>query len=230
MDSTNHRFRLAGKNSLLFENCRFHGFFYQEFRATANTDDWSNDENAYASSKLLWKAPELLRDTVTGTPKGDVYSFGIILYEIFGRAGPYGDTVVEAEEIIEQVRKPQPGVWYRPDLEALKDTDLDYKAEDYILELMKDCWHEHPDYRPDFQKIRERLKKLKGGKKTNIMDQMIERMDKYTNNLEELVTDRTRLLWEEKQKTEDLLHRMLPRSVASALCEGKEVVPTSFDR
>ena len=57
---------------------------------------------------------------------------------------------------------------------------------------------------------------------------MIERMDKYTNNLEELVTDRTRLLWEEKQKTEDLLHRMLPRSVANALCEGKPVAPKSF--
>ena len=259
----------------------------KEFRATANTDDWSNDENAYASSKLLWKAPEILRDSLAhGTPKGDVYSFGIILYEIFGRAGPYGDTIVEAEEIIEQVRETRPFGWYRPDLEALKDTDLDYKAEDYILgilarklllffqeltksiletfsfvdfnwnfrskvsgfrfdnfgakivtfsclnyisDLMKDCWQEYPENRPDFTQIRNRLKKLRQGKKTNIMDQMIERMDKYTNNLEELVTDRTRLLWEEKQKTEDLLHRMLPRSVANALCEGKAVVPKSFN-
>ena len=93
---------------------------------------------------------------------------------------------------------------------------------------MKDCWHENPENRPDFTQIRNRLKKLRQGKKTNIMDQMIERMDKYTNNLEELVTDRTRLLWEEKQKTEDLLHRMLPRSVANALCEGKPVAPKSF--
>ena len=93
---------------------------------------------------------------------------------------------------------------------------------------MKDCWHENPENRPDFTQIRNRLKKLRQGKKTNIMDQMIERMDKYTNNLEELVTDWTRLLWEEKQKTEDLLHRMLPRSVANALCEGKPVAPKSF--
>ena len=43
---------------------------------------------------LLWTAPELLRNCTPppgGTSKGDVYSFAIILYEIHGRAGPYGD-------------------------------------------------------------------------------------------------------------------------------------------
>lgn len=44
--------------------------------------------------RLLWKAPELLRNpncSPQGTQKGDVFSFGIILYEIFGRKGPWGD-------------------------------------------------------------------------------------------------------------------------------------------
>lgn len=46
-------------------------------------------------SDLLWCAPELLRmknRPRAGTQEGDIYSFGIILYEIHGRKGPYGDS------------------------------------------------------------------------------------------------------------------------------------------
>ena len=46
------------------------------------------------SKRLMWKAPELLRNPnppPRGTQKGDVFSFGIILYEIIGRKGPWGD-------------------------------------------------------------------------------------------------------------------------------------------
>ena len=42
------------------------------------------------------------------------------------------------------------------------------------------------------------------------MDNMIAIMERYTNNLEELVDERTEELRREKTKTEQLLHRMLP--------------------
>ncbi|VDN43018.1 unnamed protein product [Dibothriocephalus latus] len=54
----------------------------------------------------MWTAPELLRDEAAafvGTQRGDVYSFAIILHEIFFRTAPYGLPSTPAEEIVDKV-------------------------------------------------------------------------------------------------------------------------------
>jgi C4-dicarboxylate-specific signal transduction histidine kinase len=48
----------------------------------------------------------------------------------------------------------------------------------------------------------------------NIMDNMLRMMEKYANNLEEVIGERTRQLIEEKKKADTLLYRMLPASVS----------------
>ena len=51
---------------------------------------------------LLWRAPELLRQRsppLMGTPKGDVYSFALILFQIHSRTGPWGTTTLSAKGI-----------------------------------------------------------------------------------------------------------------------------------
>ena len=50
-------------------------------------------------------------------------------------------------------------------------------------------------------------------RKSNILDNMIAKLEKYASNLEELVSHRTSELVDEKKKTDSLLYRMLPRSV-----------------
>ncbi len=42
---------------------------------------------------------------------------------------------------------------------------------------------------------------------------MVEMMERYQSHLEDLVAERTDALEEEKKKTENLLHRMLPKFV-----------------
>lgn len=99
----------------------------------------------------------------------------------------------------------------------------------YLVDTMRDCWSERPEIRPDLRTIRRRLECMRQGSKHNIMDNMMAMMEKYANNLEGIVEQRTAQLVEEKKKTEVLLHRMLPPSVASQLTAGEEVEPESFD-
>lgn len=61
-------------------------------------------------SGLLYRAPELLRlgpaNMVPGTPKGDIYSFSIVLYEIHTRHGPFGETGISDLESLKKVLQP----------------------------------------------------------------------------------------------------------------------------
>ncbi|EFX89873.1 hypothetical protein DAPPUDRAFT_39825, partial [Daphnia pulex] len=181
------------------------------------------------SKRLLWKAPELLRNhnpPLRGTQKGDVFSFGIILYEIIGRKGPWGDLLytMSPKEIVEKVAHPE---WFFYKFFRPPISQLDCK--DYIIRCMQDCWHESPDMRPDFKSIRGRLKEMEAGLKPNIFDNIMIMMEKYTYNLEGLVQERTDQLVEEKKKTEALLHRVLPKSVVESLKRGEPVKAESFD-
>ncbi|XP_019756594.2 receptor-type guanylate cyclase Gyc76C isoform X1 [Dendroctonus ponderosae] len=190
-----------------------------------------SEEEHQTYRNLLWKAPELLRfpeKFIKGTPQGDVYAFGLILYEILGRRAPFGDVDDELKDIVLSIKNPKEGQpLMRPDADILHNPEIG--CDEYVLEVMKECWSESPECRPDFPSIRSRLKRMKDGKSKNIMDQMMDMMETYATNLEELVYERTRLLYEEKNKTEDLLHRMLPEPVADKLTKGYGIEPESFD-
>ena len=209
-------------------------FGLHELRFASETSSGCENTLNY---KLLWKAPELLRNLKEGgqgrgSQRGDVYSFGIILFEIYGRQGPYGDDLLEqmsVPEVLTQVMEGEGEM--RPDIAVLHDVsqDMDTELPDYVVTLMQDCWAEDPDIRPDFATIRNRTKPMRAGMKNSIMDQMVEMLEKYSNNLEDIVMERTRQLCEEKQRTEELLHRMLPKSVARKLTQGIGVEPETFE-
>ncbi|XP_063825246.1 guanylate cyclase 32E [Ostrinia nubilalis] len=175
--------------------------------------------------RMLWRAPEFLRDPnppPRGSQKGDVYSFGIILYEILGRNGPWGDTSLTNAEIIGRVRQPIGGILFRPPLGGLA-------ARPSVLAVLNACWSERPDRRPDLRLVRLRLKDMHAGMKTNIFDNMLSMMEKYASNLEALLAARTKQLLEEKRRTDDLLNRMLPRTVAESWKRGEHVQAESFE-
>lgn len=186
---------------------------------------WSNESFIL---ELLYRAPELLRagpaTCVPGTPKGDIYSFGIVLYEIFTRRGPFGEIECSPAECLQRVMHPLvPNTPFRPAIQPLETTF------DCVRECLKECWSERPEERPDFKTIRNKLRVLRKGMKPNIFDNMMAMMEKYANNLEQLVDERTDQLQEEKKKTEALLLEMLPRPVAEQLKRGHKVEAESYD-
>uniref|UniRef100_A0A8C8WR64 guanylate cyclase n=1 Tax=Panthera leo TaxID=9689 RepID=A0A8C8WR64_PANLE len=74
------------------------------------------------------------------------------------------------------------------------------------------------------------FKSLNQGKKTSVADSMLWMLEKYSQNLEDLIQERTEELELERQKTERLLSQMLPPSVAGALKMGATVEPEYFDQ
>nr|XP_057935950.1 retinal guanylyl cyclase 2 isoform X1 [Doryrhamphus excisus] len=173
---------------------------------------------------LFWTAPEFLRDLASsrkGTYKGDVYSFSIILQEVVVRGPPYCMLGLPPEEIIRKVMKPPP---------MCRPTVAPDQAPLECIQLMKQCWSELPDRRPNFDEIFDRFKIINKGKKTNIIDSMLRMLEQYSSNLEDLIRERTEELEVEKQRTEKLLSEMLPPSVAEALKTGATVEPEFFDQ
>ncbi|KAK6738823.1 hypothetical protein RB195_020741 [Necator americanus] len=187
---------------------------------------WENEESRWMS--YLWCAPELLRESelkhsVKGTQKGDVYAFGIILHEILTRQGPFQIFAKSDTQVPEIVARVAGGTCSRPNLSCIE-------GQDYVIETMRLCWSEYPENRPDFKNgIRQKLKPMFAGiYKRNIMDHMMVMMEKYQNQLEDLVDERTAELREEQKRSQHLLQRMLPRSVAQQLLDGQDVIPESF--
>lgn len=191
------------------------------------------DDADFNPRSLFWTAPEHLRQKEIksqGSAKGDVYSFAIILQEIITRSSPFEQTErlgrkkapLSPEEILDRVRMgciPP----FRPEV-AVDD------APPELIDLMHACWAEDPNIRPDFAVIKPRLKRItKGVTSKNFLDNLLNRMEQYANNLEKIVDEKTEALIEEKMKMEQILYQLLPKRIAEDLKEGIVVKAEAFD-
>ncbi|XP_068605722.1 guanylyl cyclase C [Brachionichthys hirsutus] len=177
----------------------------------------------------LWTAPEHLRkDGVS--QKGDVYSYAIIAHEIVARQPPF--FTQGCSNLTEKIYKVQfPGVagFFRPDLnfEGITEREIE------LYSLIRSCWDEDPERRPDFKKIELALGKifsnLHNQASETYMDNLIRRLQMYSRTLEHLVEERTSLYKAERDRADHLNFMLLPRPVVRSLKETGKVKPELFE-
>ena len=81
-----------------------------------------------------WMAPEALQNGEFSV-QTDVYAFGMMLVEVFGRGYPFPDEL-SAEEVKQMVL-------------AGRRPDLNPSWPDSLVSLIKDCWQQNPTKRPN---------------------------------------------------------------------------------
>ena len=170
------------------------------------------------SKRAQWTAPELLRRIrhndptlpYYGTQKGDVYSFGIILHEIIVRKGTfYIEEPLSKIELLDRVANRQPGT------DPLRPSTNGVELKNDLKIILAMCWDEDDRSRPDFNVLKSLVKKFRqdefGSNDGNLHDKLVDRLETYANQLEDLVKERTQNYLDQRNRADNLLYQIMPK-------------------
>ncbi|EUB60790.1 Tyrosine-protein kinase SPK-1 [Echinococcus granulosus] len=104
-------------------------------------NDFSN--NLAETQAVRWAAPESLDSSHVFDIRCDIWSFGVVMFEVFTLGStPYKD--MDVEEVVERVK-----AGYR----LPNPTSLGFYCEEVMYETMKNCWNTDSTDRPTFHEL-----------------------------------------------------------------------------
>jgi serine/threonine protein kinase len=124
---------------------------YREHRPVAKVAGYGLSPTRVASytpgvttsrSTMAWMAPEVIRNPAAVSRKADVYSFGIVLWELWALKSPYADREAHQRLVTAMVGTDEV---VRPALPATEAPGPGWR------EVMEMCWEEDPSRRPEFE-------------------------------------------------------------------------------
>jgi serine/threonine protein kinase len=119
-----------------------------KFRAKVSDFGLSQTKRVGGTGTPYWMAPELLRGETTNTMASDVYSFGILLFEVYSRRDPYeGENTAEVLQLV-------------ADTTVNKRPPIPKSCPAQVQSLMTDSLVMRPQQRPSFGEADERLKRV----------------------------------------------------------------------
>ncbi|CAI5454903.1 unnamed protein product [Caenorhabditis angaria] len=162
-------------------------------------------------------SPRLLR----GSSEGDIYCLGLIIYQMLTRIDPFAPSGSPLDRpgpstIIDIMNNNK-----MPEIPTNSD-------EAPLFKLCEKSWSRDPKTRPSIKNFTECLKTVYPTSKGNLVDQMMNMSRQYANDLEKVVSDRAALIVEAQQQADNLLHEMMPVSIAQQLKINKKVEPRSY--
>lgn len=119
-----------------------------DLRAKLSDFGFASKKKNGKDAPTFWTAPECLRGDSLITTASDIYSFGVLTYEIFARTDPYDGE--EEEAVFRGVADPM----------VNKRPTIPKGCPIKVALLMSDCLNSDPEHRPGCNEIQERMKRL----------------------------------------------------------------------
>ena len=139
----------------------------------------SSDNQINFTDEFNYKAPEVINNDEY-TYKSDIYSFGVLMYEVVTDSYPYPD-FLQNKITLSQLKSKIIDENYRPKFTV--------PVKPKIRELIEQCWANDPNDRPTFEEIYNKLSQDIKSPTTEISQYLLDNIDKdqillYINKIE----------------------------------------------